>query len=130
MPVKIMIVDDEPMIAEEASEALTDEGYECLVANSVDDALVIVKNTKDIDVILTDMKMPKKTGYDLIAAVEKGFDQQMKFIIMSGHSSNETEVPGVNIRSYPFLRKPLNIDELVDTVATVIGGGAIVESGV
>jgi CheY-like chemotaxis protein len=41
------------------SETLTDEGYECLVASNVDDALVLVKNTKDIDIILTDLKMPK-----------------------------------------------------------------------
>jgi CheY-like chemotaxis protein len=59
MPVKIVIVDDEPIIAEEVSENLTDEGYECLVASNVDDALVLVKNTKDIDIILTDLKMPK-----------------------------------------------------------------------
>ena len=60
MPVKIIIVDDESVIIEEVSEALTDEGYECLSASSVDDALVIVKNTKDIDIIITDLKMPKK----------------------------------------------------------------------
>ena len=120
MPVKILIVDDEPLIVEEASEALTDEGYECLVANNVDEALVLVKNTKDIDIILTDLKMPKKTGSDLITAVKEEFDQQIKFIIMSGHGRPSVERNGVDIRSYPFLRKTLNIEGLVDTVATVL----------
>ena len=120
MPVKIIIVDDEPIIVEEASEALTDEGYECLSASSVDDALVIVKNTKDIDIIITDLKMPKRTGADLIAAVEKEFDQQIKFIITSGHASPRTERNGVDIGNYPFLRKPLSIDDILDTVATVL----------
>jgi DNA-binding NtrC family response regulator len=120
MPVKIIIVDDESIIVEEASEALTDAGYECLSASSVDDALVIEKNTKDIDIIITDLKMPKKTGTDLIAAVEKEFDQQIKFIITSGHASPRIERNGVDIGSYPFLKKPLNIDELMDTVATVL----------
>jgi DNA-binding NtrC family response regulator len=117
---KIIIVDDESIIVEEAYEALTDEGYECLVANNVDEALVLVKNTKDIDIILTDLKMPKKTGVDLIATVEEEFDQQIKFIIMSGHASPSVERYGVDIGSYPFLRKPLNIDELVDAIATVL----------
>lgn len=64
--------------------------------------------------------MPKKTGADLIAAVDKEFDQQIKFIIMPGHGSAKIEDNGVDIRSYPFLRKPLSIDELMDTVATVL----------
>ena len=120
MPIKILIVDDEPIIVEEVSETLTDEGYECLVANNVDDALVIIKNTKGIDVILTDLKMPKETGADLIAAVEKEFDQQIKFIIMSGHASTRIASNGVDVGSYSFLKKPVSIDELLDTVATVL----------
>jgi DNA-binding NtrC family response regulator len=120
MPVKIIIVDDEPIIAEEVSETLTDEGYDCLSASSVGEALVLVKNTKDIGVIITDLKMPKETGADLIAAVEKEFDQQIKFIIMSGHAGIGIEGNGVDIQSYPFLRKPINVDELVATVATVL----------
>jgi adenylate cyclase len=118
MPVKIIIVDDEPIIAEEVFETLTDEGYECLVASNVDDALVLVKNTKDIDIILTDLNMPNKTGADLIAAVEKEFGQQIKFIIMSGHGSPAIESNGVDIGNYPFLRKPLNIYDLLDAVAS------------
>jgi two-component system response regulator YesN len=120
MPVTIIIVDDEPLIAEELSETLTEEGYECFSAYNVDDGLLLIKNTKDIDIILTDLKMPKKTGADLIAAVEKEFDQQIKFIIMSGHGSFNIEDNGVDIKSHPFLRKPLSIDDLLDTVATVL----------
>jgi DNA-binding NtrC family response regulator len=120
MPVTIIIVDDEPLIAEELSETLTEEGYECFSAYNVDDGLLLIKNTKDIDIILTDLKMPKKTGADLIAAVEKEFDQQIKFIIMSGHADLNIEDSGVDIKSHPFLRKPLSIDDILDTVATVL----------
>jgi|TARA_B110000211_G_C13772674_1_gene418222 DNA-binding NtrC family response regulator len=120
MPVKIIIVDDELFIAEEMYETLTDEGYECLVASNVDDTLALVKNTKDIHIIITDLKMPKKTGADLIAAVEKEFGQQIKFIVMSGHGSPIIESNGVDVGSYPFLRKPLNIYDLLDTVAAVL----------
>jgi DNA-binding NtrC family response regulator len=120
MPVKIIIVDDEPIIAEEATETLTDEGYKCFVASNVDDALGLVKKTKDIDIILTDLRMPNKTGADLIEAVEDEFGQQIKFIVMSGHGSAKIETNSVDLRNYPFLRKPLNIYDLLDTVATVL----------
>jgi DNA-binding NtrC family response regulator len=64
--------------------------------------------------------MPKKTGADLIAAVEKEFGQQIKFILMSGHGSPRIESNGIDIGSYPFLRKPVNIYNLLDIVATVL----------
>jgi len=45
---KILIVDDEEIILEETSEALTDEGYECCVASNVEAAVEIVKTTPGI----------------------------------------------------------------------------------
>ena len=42
MSIKILIVDDEEMILEEMAEILTDEGYECFVASSVEDAVEII----------------------------------------------------------------------------------------
>ena len=118
---KILLVDDEPFIAEEASEALTDEGYDCIAVNSVDAAVKALKNNPDIAVIVTDMKMPGKTGADLIKEVREGVAPNMKFIVMSGHGGTIVEANGVDIKAYPFLRKPLDISELIESVKTVLG---------
>ena len=118
---KILIVDDEPFIAEEASEALTDEGYDCIAVNSVDAAMKSLKNNPDIAVIVTDMKMPGKSGADLIREVQEGVDQDMKFVVMSGHGGSTAEINCVDIKAYPFLRKPLDISELIGSVKTVLG---------
>jgi DNA-binding NtrC family response regulator len=64
--------------------------------------------------------MPKKTGADLIKTVETKWGQQIKFIVMSGHASPGVEDNGIDIASYPFLKKPLDIDDLIDTVACVL----------
>lgn len=118
--IKILIVDDEEIILEEASETLTDEGYECFLASNVDAAVEIVKTTPRIILILTDLKMPGKTGADLIKVVEKNFGQDIKFIVMSGHASPRVEANGIDIVSYPFLRKPLDIENLIEMVASVL----------
>ncbi len=118
---KILLVDDEPFIAEEASEALTDEGYDCIAVNSVDAALEALKNNPEIAVIVTDMKMPGKTGADLIREVREGVTRDMKFIVMTGHGGATVETNGVDISAYPFLRKPLDISELIESVKTVLG---------
>jgi two-component system nitrogen regulation response regulator NtrX len=82
--IKILIVDDEEIILEEVAETLADEGYECFVAGSVDDAVDIVESTPGIIVIVTDLRMLEKTGADLIKIVEAKWGQNIKVIVMSG----------------------------------------------
>ena len=120
MSIKILVVDDEEIIVEEALETLTDEGYQCFGASGVDAAVELVSTAVGIDLIITDLKMPKKTGADLIKTVETMWGQQIKFIVMSGHASPGVEGNGVDIASYPFLKKPLDIDDLIGTVASVL----------
>lgn len=117
---KILIVDDEEMILELMAETITDTGYECFVANNVDAAVEIVKTTPGIVLIVTDLKMPGKTGADLIKIVEAECEQEIKFIVMSGHGSPRIEENGVDIASYPFLRKPLGIESLMEKISSVL----------
>ena len=119
--IKILIVDDDEYILEETSEALVDEGYECFVASSVDAAVEIVETTPGIILILTDLKMPEKTGIDLINIVETKFEENIKFVIMSGHGSADV-IGERSIAAHPFLKKPLDIQLLTKTVASVLGG--------
>jgi DNA-binding NtrC family response regulator len=118
--IKILVVDDEEIIVEEALETLTDEGYQCFGASGVDAAVELVSTAVGIDLIVTDLKMPKKTGADLIKKVETKWRQQIKFIVMSGHANPGVEGSGIDIASYPFLKKPLDVDDLIDTVACVL----------
>ena len=116
MPHKVLVVDDEQYILEEISEALTDEGYECFSADSVDDAMAILRDDPGIALVVTDLKMPGKTGSDLIKEVRAAFDRDIKFIVMSGHGSPTIQTNGVDIKSFPFLRKPLDIGEFLEMV--------------
>jgi len=108
------------LILQLISEALTDEGYECFVASNVVTAIEVVKATPGIRLILTDLKMAGKTGADLIKIVQTQFDPNIQFIVMSGHGSPKVEANGVDIASYPFLRKPLSIAALLENVTSVL----------
>ncbi len=124
MPYKVLIVDDQEEILEEAAEALTDEGYECFPANNVDGALAILRDDPGITLVVTDLKMPGKTGVDLIGEARAAFDRDIQFIVMSGHESLTTKTSGIDIEEFPFLRKPLDIGEflqMVERVAASIG---------
>jgi len=119
MTIKILIVDDEEFICEEASETLIDEGYQCLTASNVDDALTIIRNNHDISLIVTDLKMPRKSGVDLIKIVENEFGKTFKFVVMSGHGSVLVDEIDIDLNAYSFLKKPLDIDKLIETVSLV-----------
>ena len=125
MPCKVLVVDDEKDILEEAAEALTDEGYECFLASNVNYALAILRDDPGIALVVTDLKMPGKTGGDLIKEARAAFDRDIQFIIMSGHGSPTIKTNGIDIDAFPFLRKPLDIGEflkMVEMVAASIGG--------
>jgi DNA-binding NtrC family response regulator len=118
--IKVLIVDDEEIILEEASETLTEEGYECFVASSVKAAVEVIETTPGISLILTDLRMPQRSGADLIKIVEEKFGQDIKFIIMSGHASPSIETDDIDLELYSFLRKPLDIDNLIEMVDSVL----------
>ena len=118
--IKVLIVDDEEIILEEASEALTDQGYECFVASGVKAAVEVIETTPGIRLILTDLRMPRESGADLIKMVEEKFGQDIKFIVMSGHASPSIETDDIDLELYPFLRKPLDIDDLIELVKSVL----------
>jgi DNA-binding NtrC family response regulator len=116
----LTLVDDDEVILEEASETLTDEGYECFVASGVKAAVEVIETTPGISLILTDWRMPGKSGADLIKMVEEKFGQDIKFIVMSGHASPSIETDDIDLELYPFLRKPLDINNLIEMVNSVL----------
>jgi two-component system response regulator YesN len=102
------------------SETLTDEGYECFVASNVEAAVDIIKIMSGITLILTDLKMPGETGADLIKIVETKLGKNIKFIVMSGHANPRIEKNGIDLGLYPFMKKPLDIENLIEKVASVL----------
>ena len=83
-------------------------------------AVEVVKATPGIILVLSDLKMPGKTGADLIKIIEAQYGQKIKFILMSGHAIPRVEGNGVDISAYPFLRKPLDIETLIEKVSSVL----------
>jgi DNA-binding NtrC family response regulator len=120
MSTQILIVDDEEIILEETSETLTNEGYVCFTATSIAAAVEIIKNTPGIIIVITDMKMPEGTGADLIETVSSVLGQDKKFIIMSGHAMPEVVSNGIDLSLYPFFKKPLNVNNLIDKIETMV----------
>jgi DNA-binding NtrC family response regulator len=64
--------------------------------------------------------MPGGMGSDLIKIIETEFEQDIKFIVMSGHAYPGVEKNNIDLALYPFLKKPLDIENLIETVKSVL----------
>ena len=118
--IKILVVDDERAILDEIDETLTDEGYETFCAERVDEALEVLRNHADINLVVTDLKMPGKSGADLINEARAEFERDITFIIISGHGSPTADTFGLDIEQFIFHRKPLDIDQLLESIESVL----------
>ena len=117
---KILVVDDERDILDEIEETLTEEGYEVICAAEVNAALEALRTHSDINLVVTDLKMPGKSGADLINEARTDFERDISFIIISGHGSPSVETFGLDINQFIFHKKPLDIDRFLESVETEI----------
>ncbi len=107
----ILIVDDEKNYLLVLSAVLEDEGYEVLTALSGQEALDIQK-TSDLDLILTDMKMPGMNGITLLENV-KAVDPDLPVIMMTAHGTVDKAVEAMQKGAYSYILKPFDNDRLV-----------------
>lgn len=105
---KILIVDDEEGIISFVKDALITEGYDVLVATNGDEAVEMAK--KQPDLILLDIMMPGKDGYEVCKLIR---DQVIcPIIFLSALQSETDKIKGLTIGGDDYLTKPFSIREL------------------
>lgn len=117
----LLIVDDEASVVD--SLALTvaweDIGIDVVHrAYSAEEAISIIE-ANSVDIVLTDIRMPEMDGFELIDYI-RGFSKRIKYIILSGHDEFEYAKRAINYQALNYLLKPINYDELIETVQSSI----------
>jgi len=107
----ILIVDDEKNYPPILAAVMEEEGFEPLMANSGEEALAILKHS-DVDLVLTDMKMPSMGGIELLENVKKK-DPELPVIMMTAHGTVEKAVEAMQKGAYSYIMKPFDNDSLI-----------------
>jgi len=110
----ILIVDDEKNYLVILDALLAPEGYEVVTEANPLNALRLVKET-EFDLVITDMKMPKMDGIELLDEVKK-IDPDLPVIIMTAYGTIEMAVKAMKKRAYDYITKPFRNEELKLTV--------------
>jgi two-component system response regulator AtoC len=114
---RVLVVDDEENLRLVVRSVLRREGYEVEVASSGEEALSLV-DTFGPDYILTDVRMPKMGGLELLAALKaKGNDATV--IVMSAFGNVDLALEAIKAGAYDYLQKPFKPEELVLTLRKV-----------
>jgi len=106
----ILVIDDEKNIREGLAEYLRSDGYQVVCAENGEEGWKIFNNG-DIDLIITDLKMPGLGGEELmkrILAHSPGFP----VIILTGHGTIDIAVTAMRMGAWDFLSKPVDLDHL------------------
>ncbi|MBW2633379.1 MAG: sigma-54-dependent Fis family transcriptional regulator [Deltaproteobacteria bacterium] len=107
----ILIVDDEKNYPPILAAVMEEEGFEALMANSGEEALNILKHS-DVDLLLTDMKMPSMDGIALLENV-KIKDPELPVIMMTAHGTVEKAVEAMQKGAYSYIMKPFDNESLI-----------------
>ena len=116
----VYILDDEPFILEGLKYILPWEDYGFEIVGSASngkDGLEDIIN-KDIDLIITDIMMPKMTGLELIGELKK-LNYDSKFIVLSAFQEFEYAKKAISMGAENYLLKPIDTDELSNNLKTI-----------
>ncbi|OGS07425.1 MAG: hypothetical protein A2270_00425 [Elusimicrobia bacterium RIFOXYA12_FULL_51_18] len=114
---KLMVVDDELGFRDLVSRVFSDD-YDVVAAANGEEALQKA-GARDIDVVISDMTMPKLGGLDMLKAL-KEIDPNIEVILVTGYATLETAVESMKRGAYDYIAKPFDIEKLARLVARAL----------
>ncbi len=125
---KILIIEDEEAIRRVLNKILAREGYE--VDEAVDGVEGVSKiKSGDYDVVLCDIKMPRKDGVEVLQEAKK-INPELPFVMISGHGDLDTAVQSMRLGAYDYIQKPPDLNRLLTTLRNAQTMGHLVKENV
>ena len=111
MKTKILIVDDEVSTTKLMQGFLQKKGYQIQITHDPEEALSLAKE-EEFDLVITDYRMPKMTGLDLINKIRE-VDPVIPFIMITAYGNIETAVEIIKSGASEYLTKPIDLEQLL-----------------
>ncbi len=123
--ISILIVDDEDEILESLEEILILNGFVNIdMAMNGEEAIEKIKK-KDYDIVITDISMPGKDGFEVVEFVVKNCSSTVP-IVMTGYINTDTAIKSFKAGAYDFLKKPFNKEMLLLALDRALAKRAVI----
>ena len=119
MKSKVLVVDDEPFMRESISAFLKEYGYTVIISHNAIDAMQKLKEEDNIEIVLTDIKMPGISGIELLEKIHS-INPERPVILMTAYAELDTAVNAVRKGAFDFLIKPYKPEYLLHTVEKAV----------
>lgn len=120
LPKIVLLVEDEPHILSLLSDYLASEGYQVLEADSAPKAFEILATKPQLDLLVTDFRLPGNVSGVMIAEPALKLRPDLKVIFISGYPAEILESGSPITRKAPILAKPFDLDTLHDKIQTLL----------
>ena len=123
MPTEILIVDDEPNIVLSLEYLMQQAGHTVRTARDGEAALAALQESVP-DLVLLDVMMPKKDGYEVLQAIRTNPEwKQVKVVMLTAKGREVEREKGLSLGADDYVTKPFATQELVAKVRQVLGEG-------
>ena len=116
---RILIAEDEPAIRRVLKNILKEENEKWVVEEAEDGAAAINKVDEAFDLLLCDIKMPKKDGVEVLEHFQAN-SPETSVVMISGHGDVDTAVDCMRKGAYDFISKPPDLNRLLQTVRNAL----------
>ena len=126
MKKKILVVDDVDTIARVYARFLERQGYDVQIAFNGEEALTVWERFQP-DLIISDIRMPKMSGFELANAIRKKNPEQ-KIVLMTGYADEAEVLEQQKSHGFPFFTKPADLQTTVTKIVEdVLAGKDVLE---
>lgn len=108
---KVLIVEDDETARNRLSRVLSKEGYNVFAAADGDEGVRMFEENRP-DVVMTDLKLPKKNGLEVLRAV-RGISDSVETILFTGYGDEEAAIDAMREGATNYLRKPIDLDQML-----------------
>ena len=116
---KILIVDDDINLCTILAEELKEVGYESNFLTGGENVSEYIK-TNPADLVLLDLKMPGKDGFQVLSEIENGKNSNPKVIVLTAYADVKSAIDAAKLGATDFISKPYDFDELLITIRKVL----------
>ncbi len=111
---RLLVVDDDKVFREELGELLRDDGHSVTAEGSVAKALEALA-AGEFDVVLTDLKMPRTSGMELLREVRARWPRTL-VVMVTGFATIETALEAMKSGAFDYVRKPFRLEQVRETL--------------
>ncbi len=115
---RVLVVDDEPDLAESCAYFLERAGYDARCVSSASEALELLRQ-ESFAVVVSDVRMPRMSGMELLAAIRER-DPDIEVLLLTGYPDLQMAVAAIKQGAFDYLAKPYEEQDLLERVAKAL----------